>query len=488
MKRIVLLNSYSWYEKGDFAIVLGTLRMLERMVPGAQITIVSATSRVDAQHLDRSRVEVIADPLWNFLTCHRRVWSRYLALFGDALAIVAALVCVRIFRVRIDAWCSAHVRRFVDSLLTADYAISCGGDFWGDGARKAMFVHLFEVACADLARVPVVCLGQSMGPIANPAKRRLARWILNRAAVIVLRERESFAFASAMHMDLARVHLGPDLAFALFNPCAPRRVRLERRGPVKIGVTARSWLFPASASRERAQQAYEEALAAALDRLVEELDAEIHFLPQVINPPHDDDRVVQRRIADRLTHPGRALLMEEDMAPEELVAYVGQLDLVIGTRLHSGIFALLAGVPVVVIGYHHKSKGIFEQVGLEDWVIPIEDVTPSRLHALARRLLARGDEAAACARAGAEAEYRRLLTTVDTVVRPIVGEQRPCAAPRPSTGAERRRRAGRRRSPSAEPPNERLERRGVRPAQGGAGAAPARGEYDQVPASTVDPG
>jgi colanic acid/amylovoran biosynthesis protein len=48
------------------------------------------------------------------------------------------------------------------------------------------------------------------------------------------------------------------------------------------------------------------------------------------------------------------------------------MDLVIGTRMHSNIFSTSRGVPVIPIGYLHKSLGIAQTVGLAEWVIDIE--------------------------------------------------------------------------------------------------------------------
>jgi colanic acid/amylovoran biosynthesis protein len=47
--------------------------------------------------------------------------------------------------------------------------------------------------------------------------------------------------------------------------------------------------------------------------------------------------------------------------------------------MHSNIFALSQGVPVLAIGYLHKTRGIMRMVGLEDWVIDIDKITPNSL-------------------------------------------------------------------------------------------------------------
>jgi colanic acid/amylovoran biosynthesis protein len=47
------------------------------------------------------------------------------------------------------------------------------------------------------------------------------------------------------------------------------------------------------------------------------------------------------------------------------------MDLFAGTRLHSNIFALTAGTPVVAIAYYYKTYGVMQTVGLSEWVLDI---------------------------------------------------------------------------------------------------------------------
>jgi colanic acid/amylovoran biosynthesis protein len=47
--------------------------------------------------------------------------------------------------------------------------------------------------------------------------------------------------------------------------------------------------------------------------------------------------------------------------------------------MHSNIFSLSEGVPVIAIGYQPKTRGIIQMVGLERWMIDIERVSGQTL-------------------------------------------------------------------------------------------------------------
>jgi colanic acid/amylovoran biosynthesis protein len=70
----------------------------------------------------------------------------------------------------------------------------------------------------------------------------------------------------------------------------------------------------------------------------------------------------------------------------------GGLDLLVGTRFHSVIFAMTASVPVLAIEYEHKTSGIMKDLGLDEWVHDITTVDGDTLTAALRRLFARRAE------------------------------------------------------------------------------------------------
>ena len=67
------------------------------------------------------------------------------------------------------------------------------------------------------------------------------------------------------------------------------------------------------------------------------------------------------------------------MPSDVLKAAYGHVDMLLGTRLHSNIFALSEGVPIVAIGYQYKTRGVLRMLGLERWMLDIEQVSEETL-------------------------------------------------------------------------------------------------------------
>jgi colanic acid/amylovoran biosynthesis protein len=58
------------------------------------------------------------------------------------------------------------------------------------------------------------------------------------------------------------------------------------------------------------------------------------------------------------------------------------MDFFVATRLHSAIFAMSVGVPVLCIGYLPKSEGVLKMMNLTEYALSIDQVDPTRLMTL----------------------------------------------------------------------------------------------------------
>jgi colanic acid/amylovoran biosynthesis protein len=104
----------------------------------------------------------------------------------------------------------------------------------------------------------------------------------------------------------------------------------------------------------------------------------------------EDDRQVNARLFARAAQPDRVLVIAEALPPDVLQAAYGQMDYFIGTRMHSVILALNAGVPALAIGYLHKTRGVLDELGLSDYCYDIEMLTAETLIAGFERLRCSG--------------------------------------------------------------------------------------------------
>lgn len=175
--------------------------------------------------------------------------------------------------------------------------------------------------------------------------------------------RESLTAAALREHGIEQVAQIRDPAFSL----RPEPVPL----PEKFGEHTAALNLSPLALRRSAQLLYHFVEAARW--LLSHADA-LLMLPHVTMPV-DDDRQALEELERRLPPSERARVC---WAPEGLSAgqykcLISKCEILVCCRTHASIAAYSTGVPVVVAGYSVKSRGISLDMGLERWVVPIEN-------------------------------------------------------------------------------------------------------------------
>jgi len=94
---------------------------------------------------------------------------------------------------------------------------------------------------------------------------------------------------------------------------------------------------------------------------------------------HKDDRRTALQVRKLMRHGGSTKVLTSHLSPEQLVSIYSRMEFHIGTRMHSNIFALTAGVPVLAIAYEDKTYGLMSILKLERYAIDIEELDARRL-------------------------------------------------------------------------------------------------------------
>jgi colanic acid/amylovoran biosynthesis protein len=280
---------------------------------------------------------------------------------------------------------SARWRSQVHTLETCAAQVCVGGGYLR-GTRShestyALLLLLHQIALARVLGKPVYLYAQSFGPFPGPGQQLLFRGIARSSSLILPRESISLAMARELGGSRAWVEPVIDSAFLLPHPPKASLARWFPHGrpEIIVGMTAREWLGG------QKQADYEHALVELIACILER-GWGVMIIPQV-TADRDDDRVVGRRLAARFPAHANLALVEDELDFREISAIYASLDLLVGTRFHSVIFSLCAGVPCLAIEYEHKTSGILRDLGLGDWYLHIEDVRGPNLIAMFERLV-----------------------------------------------------------------------------------------------------
>jgi colanic acid/amylovoran biosynthesis protein len=386
MPNILITNAYSARNKGDAGIIAGMVQDLRSRTAfaEAEFTISSAAGPAEANSYPGTVIDSFPSLKMKLSADPRLQALGFLFLLFPLTRLWTA--CRRFLSIDLPLW--SPLRRLLRAYDAADLVIAAGGGYlYTRSKRKGNTILLTQVLgyhCAVQLGKPVYLFSQSIGPFAARFQERLVARSLRRVRLVFAREDDTRRRLEgwAGQGKMAGVRSSADAAFLLTTAKPPADLPPPPPGGIRVGLTVRSWFRdPAD------QQHYEQTLGRFAAWLVEEMNAEVFFIPQVTwTPGSDDDRMAARNARSHTAATGRIHLIEDELDPARIRGLCGEMDLFVGTRMHSNIYALSMNVPALAVGYQPKTAGIMNQLGLERFVLPIEDLSLETLQQRFRQL------------------------------------------------------------------------------------------------------
>jgi colanic acid/amylovoran biosynthesis protein len=428
--RVTIVNTCSTLNRGDAAIVLGQIQLLKRYSPGVHIALTSKTPALDEAFYAPLGVEVLA-PLTPALSVYKGARRK---LLGGGRSLVAL----------------GDKRRLIQTVQHSDLVLSCGGGyFYSYRSRLPGTTFWQNVIHAQLALSlgkPLVFLPQSFGPFSSSLARRGVKRLLEAQGVprVFAREEISYQLLGRM-LDgdrRAKVALCPDMALyldedALGHASGGEPSDLPR--PI-LAINLREWTFPEMgdpARRHSKRERYLEALSTAACVFIQRYRGSVLIVPQTVGPdPSEDDRGICLEFCRRLSKcvPGSGVVHYQEPDTSSLTGYtqlLSQSTLLIGTRLHACILALLVGVPAISVGYQVKSQGTMELLGLDRFHTDMANVSSEKLLSFVEEIMGHRQGIVEEIHGGLGQARARIDDQVGTLIRTLLGHRnkRPTGPP-----------------------------------------------------------
>jgi colanic acid/amylovoran biosynthesis protein len=353
-KRVIVCNVFPDGNKGGAAITGATIDAVREAVPGAPITLI-------ATQVDTDR----------FAESHRFTMERYpdvemrMPLAGTQRGPLAGLRTVfRSIGFLLRDPCTSRdprVREIVDARLV----VSKGGYVFVERKSIRRLLRVLPTALplvlASRAGVRTAAIGATVGPFTTWSSRALNRWILRRLDLLVPRDEYSYGEALKLGVPADRVLFLPDLVFS--HPSvtdAEAAVVAEGCGLAGLRVAA------ITVTDRPGYEEHARCLLGVIQRVLG--DGLVDRVAVVLQAT--EDRKTSEEFVERCADP-RVVLVDQDLSPEQLIAFYRACSFVMTRRLHASIFSILAGTPTfpVVTGTGRKTEGVMRSLGLEDFLL-----------------------------------------------------------------------------------------------------------------------
>ncbi len=265
-----------------------------------------------------------------------------------------------------------HITEFFGS----DLLISGGGSLLQDVTSwKSMMYYLSIIGMGIFFRKKVFLYSQGIGPVRYHWGRWILRTVMNHVDAITVRDSESKFFLEQLGVK-NRIYYTADAVLSL-SPVPHdigREILRKNHIPTNkklIGISIRRWMNT-------------EVWTKQLKNYIIKINGKEEYNFVFIPMQFPEDYKTAKEFCDKIPH---TFILSHSYGTEELMSLIGNLDLLIGIRLHALIFAALMHVPFIGISYDPKIDSFLQAVN-EKAIFGLDDFDEDKLCVKSSRLLA----------------------------------------------------------------------------------------------------
>lgn len=265
------------------------------------------------------------------------------------------------------------------SVRRCDLLLSGGGSLLQDATSgRSILYYLFILRLAQLMGKKTFIYSQGIGPISNPRNRRLTARVLRRTNGIVVRDAKSRDLLLEIGVPDSLIHVTADPVIRVkkADPALGLEILRQEGCPRQEGRLTVGW---AVKSRKPSPAFFHEVERCIL-WLREEYGADSVLIPFF----HSEDLSVCEAIAAQLD--GQAGCLRQKHLSEETLSIIGCMDVLVGVRLHSLIYAAVMGVPMIGVSYDPKVDSFLASID-RPTLCDVKDFTLERFQAAFRETL-----------------------------------------------------------------------------------------------------
>ncbi|MHA2052083.1 MAG: polysaccharide pyruvyl transferase family protein [Candidatus Kariarchaeaceae archaeon] len=377
MKKIIISNCWSFYNKGDASIAIATTDLINQIFNDPKITLLAVDHQSFTDHKGNFERPPQILPMIHTIFPFNKirfiysailyVSKKYLPIIGLSYLIIQLAMASLLRNV------NKKLNKILSEIDQADLVIAVGGNYlW---SHEGLYNHLLPLVYSKfIKKKKLVLLGHSIGPFNNGIDQKVAKHFLEKADGIIFREEISHTYIKSNIYPPKNSMIASDYAY-LLSPTPSRNPKQK-----VIGITIRQWLK----NNPNLFQRYIQSIIKLIEKLAEK-GYMIYLMPFSYLPGQENDIAVCDTVLSSLSVNASERVQKvnlKTLSPIEIIERLHelQISIMIGTRMHSAILSTIANIPPIIISYQHfKAQGISKQLKIQDYVLKIDEITFTKL-------------------------------------------------------------------------------------------------------------
>lgn len=360
--RIALFGAFGVGNLGNECTLQALMSNIQRCVPRAEVSCIcmgpqetQLAYNIPASLIKELPLRPIKNPVLRFL---RRIFL---------------VIPMELFR-----WGKA-----VATLKDVNMLVMTGTGMLGDFGISPLGLH-YEIlkwtVAAKLARCKIIFLSVGAGPLRKTLSRHFVRAALSCADYRSYRDQFSKDYLKSIHFDSDCDRVYPDLAFSYPIAMLPADSDHVSNGTV-IGLGLMTY-FNRRNIVENDETTYHEYIA-KLGTFVAWLLEKKYTVRLLIGDASYDDRArhdLNEFIEEHgIIYEDSKIIDEPAASVQDVFSQLNGTDLVVASRFHNVLMALMLGKPVLAISYHEKVDALMADAGLTEFCQDIERIDVEKM-------------------------------------------------------------------------------------------------------------
>lgn len=254
----------------------------------------------------------------------------------------------------VNAISRKNVFKITREIKKCDLLISGGGSLLQDvTSNRSIVYYLSIILIGILCGKKTMIYSQGIGPINNPINKFLTRKILDKVDYMTLRDKRSKKVLEDMKIENQSIIVAADPVIGLKK----RDLKIGKEILVKSNLsnTTKPIIGFALRGRNRDENLIN-VISKVSDDVIERIGASVVFIPFHYGEDINTLNEIEKNMKNK------AIFLREKYELDEMLSIVGNLDLLIGIRLHSLIFSAIMNIPMIAISYDPKVDYFMESI------------------------------------------------------------------------------------------------------------------------------
>ncbi|MFA5528750.1 MAG: polysaccharide pyruvyl transferase CsaB [Peptostreptococcales bacterium] len=251
-----------------------------------------------------------------------------------------------------------NIINIIMAIKSCDLLISGGGSLLQDSTSKRSILYYIGIIWISLLfKKKVFIYSQGIGPITQRWNRKLVKKVLNRLHYIVVRDVQSKELLCEIGVDKNKIYVTADPVISL----KPVSLEAGRLSLIKAGLMPDSQQVKVGIAL-RGLKIKDEFVTEIIDftkEIIHKYNAKVVFIPFHFNEDMPIIEKMERILGDKCFY------IKNKHLTEEMLSIIGNMDLLIGVRLHSLIHAAIMDIPMIAIAYDPKINSFMHALNMK---------------------------------------------------------------------------------------------------------------------------